>query len=99
MALVTGVCGVLGYTLRNDFGSAAAMGPWVAAMRAPGGPLVVRVNGQERERTVIEPRPPGSGLPGEVIGCGPEMELRLAPGDVIELESEGMGVLRNRVAR
>jgi len=45
-------------------------------------------------------------LAGEVIGsgtvlggCGLELGRRLAPGDVVELEIEGIGVLRNRVLR
>ena len=44
--------------------------------------------------------------PGEVIGsgtvgtgCGLETGRRLAPGDVFELEIEGIGVLRNRIVR
>jgi 2-keto-4-pentenoate hydratase/2-oxohepta-3-ene-1,7-dioic acid hydratase in catechol pathway len=45
-------------------------------------------------------------LPGEVWGsgtvgggCGAELERWLKPGDVMELEIEGIGVLRNRVVR
>lgn len=44
--------------------------------------------------------------PGEVIGsgtvgtgCGLEIGRRLAPGDVVELEIEKIGVLRNRIVR
>ncbi len=44
--------------------------------------------------------------PGEFIGsgtvgggCGLEMERSLSPGDVIELEVEGIGILRNRIVR
>jgi 2-keto-4-pentenoate hydratase/2-oxohepta-3-ene-1,7-dioic acid hydratase in catechol pathway len=44
--------------------------------------------------------------PGEFIGsgtvgggCGLEIERYLAPGDVVELEVDGIGVLRNRVVR
>ena len=44
--------------------------------------------------------------PGEFIGsgtvgggCGLEIERYLAPGDVVELEVEGIGILRNRVVR
>ncbi len=44
--------------------------------------------------------------PGEVIGsgtvgtgCGLEIGRRLSPGDVMELEIEGIGTLRNRIAR
>lgn len=45
-------------------------------------------------------------LPGEVMGsgtvgggCGLELGRWLKPGDVVELEVEGIGVLRNRVVR
>ena len=45
-------------------------------------------------------------VPGEFIGsgtvgggCGLELDRFLQPGDVIELEVEGIGVLRNRVTR
>jgi len=44
--------------------------------------------------------------PGEVFGsgtiggcCGLEIDRFLAPGDVVELEIEGIGVLRNRIVR
>lgn len=44
--------------------------------------------------------------PGDVLGsgtvgggCGLELDRWLAPGDVVELEVEGLGVLRNRVVR
>lgn len=44
--------------------------------------------------------------PGEVIGsgtvgtgCGLELGKRLAPGDVFELDVEGIGVLRNQIVR
>jgi 2-keto-4-pentenoate hydratase/2-oxohepta-3-ene-1,7-dioic acid hydratase in catechol pathway len=44
--------------------------------------------------------------PGEFIGsgtvgggCGLEQNRFLAPGDVIELEVSGIGVLRNRIVR
>lgn len=45
-------------------------------------------------------------LPGEVIGsgtvlggCGFELGRQLSPGDVVELEIENIGILRNRVVR
>ncbi len=37
----------------------------------------------------------GSGAVGN--GCGFEHQRRLAPGDLIELEVEGIGILRNRL--
>jgi 2-keto-4-pentenoate hydratase/2-oxohepta-3-ene-1,7-dioic acid hydratase in catechol pathway len=43
--------------------------------------------------------------PGEVFGSGTaaggsglELDRRLNPGDVVELEIEGIGTLRNRIA-
>jgi 2-keto-4-pentenoate hydratase/2-oxohepta-3-ene-1,7-dioic acid hydratase in catechol pathway len=38
----------------------------------------------------------GSGTVGG--GCGLELNRYLNPGDVVELEIEGIGILRNRVA-
>jgi 2-keto-4-pentenoate hydratase/2-oxohepta-3-ene-1,7-dioic acid hydratase in catechol pathway len=45
-------------------------------------------------------------LPGDVIGsgtvgtgCGLELDRWVQPGDVMELEIEGLGVLRNRVVK
>ena len=42
--------------------------------------------------------------PGEILGsgtvgngCGLELKRFLSPGDVVELEIEGIGVLRNRI--
>jgi 2-keto-4-pentenoate hydratase/2-oxohepta-3-ene-1,7-dioic acid hydratase in catechol pathway len=32
-------------------------------------------------------------------GCGLELRWFLAPGDVVELEIKGIGVLRNRIVR
>jgi 2-keto-4-pentenoate hydratase/2-oxohepta-3-ene-1,7-dioic acid hydratase in catechol pathway len=44
--------------------------------------------------------------PGEFIGsgtveggCGLELMRFLSPGDIVELEVEGIGVLRNRIVR
>ena len=39
----------------------------------------------------------GSGTVGN--GCGLELDRWIAPGDVVELEVEGLGVLRNRVVK
>jgi len=45
-------------------------------------------------------------MPGDVLGsgtigrgCGLELDRWIQPGDVVELEVEGIGVLRNRVVR
>jgi len=39
----------------------------------------------------------GSGTFGG--GCGLELDRWLSPGDVVELDVDGLGVLRNRVVR
>jgi 2-keto-4-pentenoate hydratase/2-oxohepta-3-ene-1,7-dioic acid hydratase in catechol pathway len=39
----------------------------------------------------------GSGTVGG--GCGIELDRKLGPGDVVELEIEGIGVLRNRLGQ
>jgi 2-keto-4-pentenoate hydratase/2-oxohepta-3-ene-1,7-dioic acid hydratase in catechol pathway len=39
----------------------------------------------------------GSGTVGR--GCGLELDRRLSPGDVVELEVEGIGVMRNRMGQ
>ena len=45
-------------------------------------------------------------MPGDVLGsgtigrgCGLELDRWIQPGDIVELEVEGIGVLRNRVVR
>ncbi len=48
-----------------------------------------------REETLHPGEFIGSGTVGN--GCGLELNRRLKPGDVIELEVEGLGVLRNRI--
>ncbi len=43
--------------------------------------------------------PPSEFLGSGTMGCGSEQGRFLSNGDVIEAEVEGIGVLRNRVAR
>jgi 2-keto-4-pentenoate hydratase/2-oxohepta-3-ene-1,7-dioic acid hydratase in catechol pathway len=96
----------------SDFG--LSLGPIVVTPdEAPGGRLVASVNGEERcgadLRELVHPWPelvaqaarntelrPGDLLiaraPGP--GSGPALE----PGDVVELEAEGIGILRTRIA-
>ncbi len=50
-----------------------------------------------RDETVHRGEFFGSGTVG--TGCGLELDRWIAPGDVIELEIERIGVLRNRVVR
>jgi fumarylacetoacetate (FAA) hydrolase len=79
------------------------------------GTAVARVNGEERSRAdlgamrrswdeiVAHAAQNTRLMPGDVIGSGslePEREgARLRPGDVVELELDGIGVLRNVVGR
>ena len=50
-----------------------------------------------REETIHPGEFIGSGTVGD--GCGLEHERYLSPGDVMELEIEGLGILRNRLVR
>ena len=50
-----------------------------------------------RDETIFPGEFIGSGTVGN--GCGLELGRRLKPGDVIELEVDGLGCLRNRVVR
>ncbi len=50
-----------------------------------------------REETLYPGEFIGSGTVG--TGCGLELDRWIQPGDVVELEVEGLGVLRNRVVR
>jgi 2-keto-4-pentenoate hydratase/2-oxohepta-3-ene-1,7-dioic acid hydratase in catechol pathway len=77
--------------------------------------VVVRINGEERSRDDVggmrrawDELVAYAGrntrlLPGDVIGSGGvDVErdgARLRPGDVVELELAGVGVLRNRVGK
>ena len=103
LAAVAG-CGkvaVLGFVLVNDFDGVRAMGPFVAAPHAVREPeLVVRVNGAECFRFRRESRlpVPADTGPGKVLELASGRELQVHAGDVVELEAEGLGVLRNQVA-
>jgi 2-keto-4-pentenoate hydratase/2-oxohepta-3-ene-1,7-dioic acid hydratase in catechol pathway len=50
-----------------------------------------------REETIYPGEFFGSGTVGS--GCGLELDRWLAPGDVVELEVERIGMLRNRVVK
>jgi 2-keto-4-pentenoate hydratase/2-oxohepta-3-ene-1,7-dioic acid hydratase in catechol pathway len=50
-----------------------------------------------REDTVLPGDVIGSGTVG--TGCGLELDRWVKPGDLMELEIEGIGVLRNRVVK
>lgn len=93
------------------FDASAPLGPWIAAGLDPGNlDLVARVNGQVRQAantrdmifdvpTLIETVSAIMTLePGDVIATGtPKGVGPLTPGDVVEIEIAGIGVLRNTV--
>jgi hypothetical protein len=95
---VLGATGLVGFTLANQANGLRALGPYLGRPHdlRPGHSMVVRVNGQERGRVEfrgdLEPR----GLPGDVVAHS-DLLVRVQPGDVIELEMPGLGILRNRV--
>ena len=95
----------------KDTDFATSVGPVVATAAELGDAMVVRVNGEEAERrslgetthsweAILERATQNTRLlPGDLIGVGRAgSKRRLEPGDVVELEVEGIGVLRNRVS-
>jgi 2-keto-4-pentenoate hydratase/2-oxohepta-3-ene-1,7-dioic acid hydratase in catechol pathway len=90
----------------------APVGPrLIPALDPNGHEIVLRVNGEELERAstrdlIWDPPTLVSEIsktvalePGDVIFCGARRALpRLKPGDVVEVEIDGIGVLRNQVA-
>jgi 2-keto-4-pentenoate hydratase/2-oxohepta-3-ene-1,7-dioic acid hydratase in catechol pathway len=66
----------------------------LGAMRFSFAQLIAHLSG---EQTIRPGDVLGSGTIGR--GCGLELDRWLRPGDVVELEVEGIGVLRNRVVR
>jgi fumarylacetoacetate (FAA) hydrolase len=95
---------------RRDF--ATSLGPVVVTsdeFDGAGRVAVVRVNGEERSRGSLEP--PGSWeelrmyaarntrlVPGDVLSFAAVRGGPVRRGDVVELEVEGIGVLRNAIA-
>ena len=65
-----------------------------SAMHWSWGDVVAHVS---RDEDVFPGDVYGSGTPGGC--CGLDLDRRLEPGDVVELEIEGIGVLRNRIGR
>ena len=77
-----------------------------------GDAMVVRINGEEAERRSLGESAQSWEeilgraaqntrlMPGDLIGVGKAGSKRkLEPGDVVELEVEGIGVLRNAISR
>ena len=96
----------------KDTDFATSIGPIVVTLDELGDGMVVRVNGDEAERRslgesaeswdeIIAHAAQNTRLvPGDLIGVGKAgSKRRLEAGDVVELEVEGIGVLRNRVSR
>ncbi|MCS6936433.1 MAG: fumarylacetoacetate hydrolase family protein [Candidatus Bipolaricaulota bacterium] len=104
----------LNWVRAKGFDTSAALGPVLVSPDEVSEPLRIetRVNGQVRQRSdtgqlifaipqLIEEISSFMTLePGDVIATGtPAGVGPLAPGDLVEVEIEGIGVLRNRVAR
>jgi len=95
----------------KGFDTFAPLGPWVAVGLSPGAlEIRCRVNGEERQRAntadLIHSVPALvsfiSGImtlePGDVIATGtPAGVAPVFPGDIVEVEVEGIGTLLNRV--
>ena len=99
------------WTRAKGFDTFAPMGPWIAAGLDPSNLAVeCRVNGERRQQArtsdLLFPVPHLVSFisrvmtlePGDVIATGtPAGIAPIQPGDVVEVEVEGVGVLRNRV--
>jgi 2-keto-4-pentenoate hydratase/2-oxohepta-3-ene-1,7-dioic acid hydratase in catechol pathway len=99
------------WTRAKGFDTFAPMGPWIAAGLDPSDLAVeCRVNGQRRQHArtsdLLFPVPHLVSFisrvmtlePGDVIATGtPAGIAPIQPGDIVEIEVEGVGVLRNRV--
>ncbi len=98
IAAAIGTSGVVGFALVNRTNGIRALGPYLGRPHdlTPGAGMVVRVNGEERARADFRPTDRVRGIPGDFIGQS-ELKLSLASGDVIEVEMDGLGVLRNHV--
>ncbi len=99
------------WTRAKGFDGSCPLGPWIETALDPNDVLVeTRVNGEVRQRARTSEMAFGVGtliefvtafmtlLPGDVILTGtPEGVGPLAPGDRVEVEVEGVGVLENPV--
>jgi 2-keto-4-pentenoate hydratase/2-oxohepta-3-ene-1,7-dioic acid hydratase in catechol pathway len=100
------------WTRAKGFDGSCPLGPWIQTGLDPNDlALETRVNGEVRQAARTSDMVFGVGtilefvtefmtlLPGDVIMTGtPEGVGKLGPGDVVEVDVEGIGVLRNEVA-
>jgi fumarylacetoacetate (FAA) hydrolase len=99
-------------TPAKDTDFATSIGPVVVTLDELGDAMVVRINGEEAERRSLGESAESWEeilgraaqntrlMPGDLIGVGKAGSKRkLEPGDVVELEVEGIGVLRNAISR
>ncbi len=100
------------FTRAKGFDTFCPVGPWIDTSLDPADLAVVcRVNGAERQRGATRDMAFDayallafiSGVmtlwPGDVVATGtPEGVSRIQPGDVVEVEVSGLGVLRNPVS-
>jgi fumarylacetoacetate (FAA) hydrolase len=99
-------------TPSKDTDFATSIGPVVVTRDELGDSMAVRINGEEAERRSLREAVHSWEailgraaqntrlLPGDLIGVGKAGSKRqLQPGDIVELEVEGIGVLRNAISR
>ena len=99
-------------TPAKDTDFATSIGPIVVTLDELGDAMVVRINGDEAERRKLGESAQSWDeilaraaqntrlMPGDLIGVGKAgSKRRLEAGDVVELEVEGIGVLRNAISR
>ena len=104
---------ILGYTCVKSFDTFAPVGPWVETELDPTNlALETRLNGKVKQKTntselifdvfklVSFVSEVMTLLPGDVIATGTTAGIGpMQPGDIVEVEIENIGILRNYVAR
>jgi Fumarylacetoacetate (FAA) hydrolase family len=79
----------------------AALVPRSLGRALEGGEAFIEAARAAAESSASEPLVAGTLLGSGTVGggCGAELGRRLSPGDIVELEIEGIGTLRNRLGR
>jgi hypothetical protein len=100
IAAVIGAIGLVGFTLANESNCLRAVGPYLGRPHdlSPESSMVIRINGAVRGRTQFRADVKAQGSPGDIVGNS-DIVVAVQAGDVIELEMEGLGVLRNQVTQ